>query len=77
MSETDLYFPHCAQCKINRMPGSHFLCRKDQLTINYKWLQSKAGKDEKEITNDSFFIQVKRNSTFSLKATHFLRTGKN
>ena len=49
------------QCKINRMPGSHFLCRKDQLTINYKWLQSKAGKDKCDHRKDLLFVQVRIN----------------
>ena len=41
-----IYDEYCIQSKINRMPGSHFLCRKDKLAESYRWLQSKAGKAE-------------------------------
>ena len=29
--------------KINRFPGSFSICKKDDLVINYKWLQQRAG----------------------------------
>ena len=31
------------QVKINRFPGSFCLCKKDDLVLNYKWLQKRAG----------------------------------
>ena len=30
--------------KINRLPGSFAICKKDELVTNYKWLQQRSGK---------------------------------
>ena len=41
--------------KINRLPGSWALCKKDELVTNYKWLQQRSGK---RLLTDFHFVMM-------------------
>ena len=43
------YSQMAAGVKVNKLPGTLAICRKDQLWNNYRMLQSKCGQDDKEL----------------------------